>query len=312
MVKISGLLKKKLTTGHGKSEIVVTSNCQTHGIASSLQLMVPDCTAIPIWSLSGLDFIVDEINSKAHDGFIWLTILSEEQRVTVSNRLIKKPSIVLSIPEIFFDAFHPDMTYVQLTNGTLQESALGHYHSRIALWCFLNQIDSIRTIEAFNVRTFDQLGYFGKFENSMIGIKKAFTDCGLDIDPLSSILSHGNPFMHTFNHPKISVLAAFAESICKKLNLKTDLKHYEVPQVLRDVLLESGPIYPIYPEVGDFFGFQGTYASRRQDGRVLHLEDFISESFEMYSKTPKELFNREALFTDHFNNTMEYLVTTND
>lgn len=311
MARIAGILRKRLTTGHGKTQLVVTSNCQTHGIASSLQLMVADCAAIPIWSLSGLDFIVDEINSKAHDGFIWLTILNEEQRATVSNRLIKKPSMVLNIPEIFFDAFHPDMTYVQLTNGTLQESALGHYHSRIALWCFLNQVDATRTMEMFNLRTFDQLDYFGKFENSMTGLKNAFNDCELDIDPLSSILSHGNPFMHTFNHPKISVLASLAESICKKLNLKTDLKHYEVPQVLRDVLLESGPIFPIYPEVGDFFGFQGTYASRRQDGRVLNLEDFISESFGMYSKTPNELFNRNALFTDHFNKTMRNLVTTN-
>ena len=87
--------------------------------------MLPSFEAIPVWSLSGLDFVIEQINSKVKRDFIWVTTLVPEQQKKVLQDTNVYPSKVIQIPEIFFDAFHPDMTYVQLVNGELLESALG-------------------------------------------------------------------------------------------------------------------------------------------------------------------------------------------
>jgi Polysaccharide biosynthesis enzyme WcbI len=308
VASILGKLRRKFTTGQEMTQIVVTSNCQTHGIASSLQLMIPKCKTLPVWTLSGLDYVVEEISSKATEDFIWLTILTRDQQNSVLERLSVRPSKILEIPEIFFDAFHPDMTYVQLTNGALQESALGHYHSRISLWCFLNGLSTEQCLKLFNGTTYQSLGYFGKHEHALEELRNDIEKCGLDMAPLKRILTHKDAFMHTFNHPKLSLLAALSQSIIFKLELPTVMQQEEVSQVLRDVLLEAGPIYPIYPEIAEFFGVEGSYYSRRQDGRILSLFDFTYESFEIYKRIDNKLFNSGALFSDQFEAQMRTLV----
>ena len=301
-------VKNKFWTGQSKSIFVVTSNCQTHGIASSIDLMLPDSEAVPIWSLSGLDYVVEQINSKIKGDFIWLTILNEVDRNAVIEKLAVKPSQVLSIPEIFFDAFHPDMTYVQLRNGELLESALGHYHSKIALWLYLNGGSTESAMKYFTGSIYMQLGYMGKHEISMAGLKNTIIGSGLDLALFNETINHSDSFMHTFNHPKLKMLAALAEAACFKLGLIPTINHTEVDQVLRDVLFESGPIFPIYPEIASYYGLEGSYLLRRQDGRVLTFPEFTSESFKIYARIKTDQFNPQSLFTQNFNDTMNEIV----
>ena len=288
--------------------LVVTSNCQSHGISSSLDLMLPNFKSVPIWSLSGLDFIAKEINKNVRGDFIWLTILKEDDQKTVIGNLKKAPSRIIQIPEIFFDAFHPDMTYAQLNSGELLESALGHYHSKIVLWCFLNNLSTSDTLQFFEHQSFYKLGYLGFHENSMLQLKKSIANRGLDIYPFIGVIRHSESFMHTFNHPKVSILSAMAKSICLKLELSPAIDHFEVSQILRDVLFEAGPIFPIYPEIANFFGFEGTYMFRRQDGQILDLVDFIQKSFQIYGNVNTNKLNKEFLFTENFHKKMQEIV----
>jgi hypothetical protein len=285
--------------------LVVTSNCQSHGISSSLDLMLPNFRTVPIWSLSGLDCIADEINVNVRGDFIWMTSLNEDNQKTVIGNLKKAPSRVIQIPEIYFDAFHPDMTYAQLNNGELLESALGHYHSKIVLWCFLNNLSVSDTLQFFKHQSFYQLGYLELHKNSMLQLKKSIANCGLDLYPFLGVIRHSESFMHTFNHPKVSILSAMAKSICLKLELSPAVDHFEVSQILRDALFEAGPIFPIYPEIANFFGLEGTYMFRRQDGQILNLVDFIEKSFHIYEDINTNQLNKEFLFTENFHKRMQ-------
>ena len=297
-------MMSKLAPHLDENLLVVTSNCQTHGIALSLKMMLPNSASIPIWALSGLDYVVDEINSKVKRDFIWVTTLSTEQQDAVIRRLNCKPINVLQIPEIFFDAFHPDMTYVELKNRELLNSPLGRYHSKIAVWSHLNKFTPAQTLQFFNVRSYTLLGYLGRHENSMLGLKKAISDCGLEISLFNDVINHSDPFMLTFNHPKLSLLAAMAEAICFKLEFTPIMNQSEISGIARDGLFESGPIFPIYPGIADLYGLEGTYLSRGQDGRVLGLLDFLEESFRIYNQTPVDQFNQESLFTEFYNHQM--------
>jgi Polysaccharide biosynthesis enzyme WcbI len=270
--------------------------------------MVPNSSVVPIWSLSGIDFVVNEINSKAPEGFIWITTFEQEKCDAIVVRLARKPSRIIQIPEIFFDAFHPDMTYVQLRNGILLESALGHYHSKISLWLHLNGVKPVNLDDYYNFDVYKKLGYLSKYQESKQNLYSSFTSRDLNVDYAKEITSHGDMFMHTFNHPKINLLSALAESVCEKLEVDPAIRHFEVNQVLRDALFEAGPIYPVYPEIASFFGRSGSYLSRRQDGRVLNLSEFTSESFGMYSKVPIEEFNEESLFNRNFHSVMSEIV----
>lgn len=284
--------------------VIVTSNCQSHGISSSLSLMLPNFKLIPIWSLSGLSFIADEINTTVSQDFIWVTILNEDEQKFVLENLKITPSKIIRIPEIFFDAFHPDMTYVQLKNGKLLESALGQYHSKIVIWCFLNNLSVSKTLQFFTQHNYYQLGYLGLHEYSMLKLKESIAICGLEISPFIDVIHHSESFMHTFNHPKISILSAMAKSICLKLEISPVFDHFEVSQILRDALFEAGPIFPIYPEIANFFGLHGNYMFRKQNGEILNLVDFTEKSFSLYAKVNSNQFNRESLFTETFHEGM--------
>jgi hypothetical protein len=187
-------------------------------------------------------------------------------------------------------------------------SALGHYHSKISLWAYLNNIAISDTLKLFSTHTYECLGYFQKYSDAIQGLRNSILAVDLDVTLFDEFVYHSESFMHTFNHPKLKVLSAVAQSVCLQLEITPEIIHSEIPLVVRDVLFESGPIYPIYPEIADFFGITGTYSSRRADGRVLSLKEFVEESFEIYSKVSLDQFSQESLFTEFFQQQMKGLV----
>ena len=125
-------------------EILVTSNCQTTGIANSLKYLVGD-EKVSIASEWNLEHSVESFAEKNGGIFktlsFWVTSYSELEIKKVLE-IVKSNSKmeVIKIPQIYFDAYHPDLTYIIGKSGIV-ESPLVHYHSKIIFGCFLNRIN---------------------------------------------------------------------------------------------------------------------------------------------------------------------------
>jgi hypothetical protein len=279
-------------------KIIVTSNCQTHGIASALQQMVPSIEVIPIWKLSGDEFIVENLTNFQENEIIWVNSIKKENIRNFVDKSRIKLIKSFSIPEIFFDAFHPDMTYFLDKNKSIIESPIGHYHSKVAMWGFSQGKKIPEILEYYQIKIFEKLGYTNKFKNSINFMKNSFDNSNLNFDIMNEILFSREIFMHTFNHPKQVVLSRLAEFVCHELEYKPELNYRDFTEVSPDTLFNSGPIYPVFPSVANLFGYEGSTKFRKQDGTILSLEKFIEKSYQIY----KELDTQSTNFEDNFEN----------
>jgi hypothetical protein len=294
MTKFSSLFGKK------KTIIVVTTNCQTHGIAAALQQMIQGVEVLPIWKLSGDEHIVENLKKLINNEIIWVTSIKKDKIKEFVDKSKIKLAKSLIIPEIFFDAFHPDMTYFLDKDKNIIESPIGHYHSKIAMWGFVRGKKTSEIIDYFQFKNFEQLGYTNRYVSSIESMKNQFETSDLKFDIMNEIIYSREIFMHTFNHPKQLILSRIAEKICLDLDYIPALDYKEYTEVSSDILFNSGPIYPVFPSVANLFGNEGSTKFRKQDGEILSLEHFIEKSYQIYQKLNPQSINFEDNFEENY------------
>ena len=274
-------LQKNVLATPSKQPVIVTSNCQTHGIANSFS-QIFDWPTVPIWKLEGLEFVIAELRNRAEKNFIWISSFNSTEAIEISKEAGVQLGRHINIPEIFFDAFHPDMTYLQNNKLQYLNSPLGDTHSRIILYGYFANLSVDQTLNLFNEEVFFRLGYISNFESSLQNIKIHFQNSDIEIDAYLDGIVHRPPFMHSFNHPKIDLLTAIAENCGLKLGLSPKISANEYAQKCIDNLFQYGTIWPIYPEIAKYYGEEGSYLWRKADGSYLSLGRFVEESIIQY------------------------------
>ncbi|WP_078085543.1 GSCFA domain-containing protein [Microbulbifer mangrovi] len=262
------------------NKILVLGNCQATSMSTCLRLMLPDKKVYHLNSfvsdfgsfkerVDGCDLVVSQKN------------LSEPQ-VQYLNSEKKK---IFFYPRIAFPALHPDCVKV-LDDGSSLPSPLAGMHSSIVFWGWKNRFSEMETRSLFNSGVFKTLGFFDKYPTSKRALLSEGESVGVDLAPfIEGWLKQGN-FLHTFNHPKLFVMADLARELCQRAGLVTKVSFPE--NMLSDPSL-SGPVWPVYPEIADSYGFTGGREFKRADKdargaspEVLTLEEFIAECYEIY------------------------------
>lgn len=104
--------------------------------------------------------------------------------------------------------------------------------------------------------------------------------------------SRSGPFMHSVNHPKITVQL----DIARMLLSRTGLQIMESGIIPHDNLT-NGPVFPLYPEIGARLGVAGSYNFKGGGSyRAKDLKQFVSESFTVYRSAGDEGPDNEAFF----------------
>ena len=279
-----------------KKRILVLGNCQARSLAVCLQGLSGEVYARGIeLHLSGLEDRFTQRDPKLHAALSWYDCILAQPPYM--------PMIRDSFPDLFgkvqlfpalsFSAYHPDLVYIQVNSThTYLLGPLGHYNSAIAFWGFSNGLSVAETVELFNAWTYEALGYFDFWQSS----RQALLTQGECADfPLASYLdkwARTGSFMHSVNHPKLFVVADIAKEILTRLGLAS------IPaavQYLQDEQAD-GPVWPIFPEVGQRLGIEGHYYFKIQRGLfpagrpvvMLNLSEFVEGSFAVFAKYAKE------------------------
>jgi hypothetical protein len=206
-----------------------------------------------------------------------------------------------------FSAFHPDLVYIQVKRSkSFMLGPLGHYNSAIAFWGFSHGLAISETVELFNGRNYEALGYFDFWQSS----KQALLVQGETANfPLANHLdkwSRTGCFMHSVNHPLLFTIADIAKEILSNLGLPAVA---EAAQYLPD---ESGdgPVWPVFPEIGERLGISGHYFFKVERGLrpadrpvgMLNLAEFVKASFVAFAKHDREELVCERLALEAFQN----------
>ncbi|MBN8890840.1 MAG: hypothetical protein BGP12_08740 [Rhodospirillales bacterium 70-18] len=273
-----------------RRKLLVVSNCQTFGIVNCMQHIGAGVEA------DGLT--VHEAAGKS-DAF-YADLLGRYDHVFTVGHLraqVENPAYagrMSYLPTIYFPCYHPDLIYAS-HRGIGLDSPLGGYHSAIALACFLRGLSVADTVRMFNAKTYAAIGYFDGWDQSRDRLFAGFRSLGYPRleDAFYRWCAEGC-FMVSINHPRIRVLHSIAAEALRYIGIPVERRYAEVA----DNML-NGPIYPVYPEVGECYGVQGDYRFKLPGTNyTLGLEEFVALNFESYRELTPEAVTLDSPYRE--------------
>jgi hypothetical protein len=270
-------------------QILITGNCQRYPLASALGVIFPYAQIV---TTDLAQTFSDETTSSELElvagSLVWITQGTSSDAARILSALSGPKPHVLRIPVIGFAAFHPDICLV--SHGTNQSSVYPHFHSTIVAWSYRRGLPVKSAMSLFNEQTFEALGYYQAWEQSVQYLRQSFEDSDLANEFEHFFLSvkrHGM-FMHTFNHPNTMVIHKLSQIIAKRLN---EFHLEGLTQELIDVREDDSAFenvlstanWPLYPEIGAHLGIDGgEYCWKFEDQSIVGLEPFIRFMYESY------------------------------
>jgi hypothetical protein len=253
---------------------LLISHCQTFGLTNSLNLLAPGIEVEPmgIWGYR------DNIAAVSQN-------LSSYDRVLVLPDVLQTPGADFSnahrvdqIPGVLFRAYHPDLCYASGGNQSLAGPA-DSYHSMIAIAAFNRGLTVDDTLSLFNARSYEACGYMDLWQSERDALVTSFRSIGIDLSSELRRWAAGSAFMYSINHIRIACLYDIA-----KAYLTGDGIEVLDSDVLPPDNLAQGACFPVYPEIGEHLGVEGSYTFKKLDSyRRFTLSDFISRSFDLYA-----------------------------
>lgn len=256
--------------------IIVSSNCQTGGVAAALQEIFPDDVfmPIPLPTLSGEE---EERNfvGRLEGADIWVSNGLHEllDKYGLNSRVQ-----LVRIPRIRFSGFHPDLVYAkQLSTNKLIDP---HYNSAIVVWSYKNNIEIQKAKTFFNAENYWQLGYMSSWEPCVAGLKQLFKDTDVDFSEFFLGVRREGLFMYSLNHPKVQVLARLAKLIALRMGANKAVleKRIDIDDGLNEI------IWPLYPELGDELALPSAYEWKVENGKwLIGVEAYLEFAYANYT-----------------------------
>lgn len=261
--------------------IVVSSNCQTGGIAAALQVIFPDDLVIPVPMPSGDDHahLADQLRTAD----AWVSI----GRFDLAEPARRPAMQVVRIPKLIFSAFHPDLVRARRrsTGGLVTPPC----NSAIVVWAYRHRVAACDVAHLFNEATFRELGYLDRWDDSTTALARVFRESDLDFRRFYLAMRRQGVFMNTSNHPKASALATVAKLVALKLGADADIMDRTIE--INDGL--AGTIWPVYPAIGASLALPSSDEWKLEQGKVIRGTHAYVESsyhsFRMHDVPPDDL-----------------------
>ena len=258
--------------------IVVTSNCQTGGLHAALTAMLPQDTVVPLAWLAGEPVGLRDL---LRDADVWVCSAPRALAQGVLGDTGARAKLI-SVPPIWFPAFHPDGTQVPTRTGIELDGPAGPYHSKIVVWSWAHGFDADTALARFRPETFAALGYLDAWQPAVDTLRGLFEPTDIDFREWLLPLLRDGVFMLTNNHPRLNALVQMARQIAALLGADASVLRYRWELVLPDGLLATSYVWPLYPGVGESLDLPGGYVWRLPAGELLGLAEFVERSFARY------------------------------
>jgi hypothetical protein len=276
--------------------VIVASNCQTAGLTAALRILLPEqqVEAFPYSEAAGDGW--DRFVGKATVSDVLVTSAPEAWIDAVRREPALDGLQIVTVPEVVFSAFHPDLVYAWLPGPRTLEGVVGPYHSAIALWAFRRGLDCAATAALYTPAVFESLGYLSEWPGAVERLlARVSAHPGLDGKDFLLRLQHRGVFMHSVNHPRTEAIAQLARQIAMMLGGRARVLDEPVEDFLIDTLKAASFVWPVYPGVADELGLPGSLTWKLAHHRVIRLEEFLRLSFEAYAAAGNQTWTCQAL-----------------
>ena len=204
-------------------------------------------------------------------------------------------------PRLWFNAFHPDVAYVQGPAGPVQPP-LGTDHSSLVLYGWHRGLDAAGTVRLFNEAVFERLGFFDCWDAAKQAMLEEGEVVGFPLGQIFARLERQGCFMRTPAHPGLFASAEIARELVRRAGLPVAL---ETPEYYLDDAMLHLAVWPVYPEVGRRLGLPGVYAFKpaeppRATPTLLDLDEFVARAYEAYAHMPPEALACARLTTPEY------------
>ena len=264
-------------------KIVVSSNCQTAGLTIALRMLLPGADIAPFpYAGLGSDEMAGLAGQLSHAD-IWVVTAPKSVIDDVRSHGQFEQLQILTLPELYFDAFHPDLVYAWLPTQSTLDTPAGPYNSAIALWGWRRNLDVGETVALFTPEVFERLGYTKRWELSIARMKSDFDVHHLDHRHFILPLQRRGVFMHPVNHPTVAALAQLSRLLAARLGADAEVLAEPVENFMTDGLMAASTVWPVYPSIANALGMTGSFTWKLPSQAVVRLEEFIQGSFDMYA-----------------------------
>ncbi|MGU7771047.1 WcbI family polysaccharide biosynthesis putative acetyltransferase [Burkholderia sp. MR1-5-21] len=275
-------------------KISLVGICQVVGMAAYLRKQFPDAEVFS-YHMQPTSDRGEVINHLAGSDLIISQILPDHGMEEFSKEALHGiAKHVVIIPPLVFSGFHPDMIIIPHRGAPLN-SPIEVYHSRIIAAAYTLGLPDTQAANIANSLVFDRLGYFHHFNAAKDVFFELLRPYQLEEFARSrwdDWVARG-VFMHTPNHPNISILGEFALHAVKTVGVEPDASiEGKVDDIFDD---QHG--CPVYPEIARHLGVKGelnfrTYkrASNSEAERYMDIHRFAKNAYQIYHSLERDEF----------------------
>lgn len=198
---------------------------------------------------------------------------------------------VLSISNLFFAGYHPDIIVLGDV-GQRMDGALEQYHSRVALYGYMNNMSVEETVNLFNDDTFRRFDYYSDWRASINRFVASEARVDLPFTaPYVDLLAR-RIGMYVVNHPTPIVFLEWAKTLIQQLSARglVQSRDWNPEECALPHYFSDTSIFPVYPEIAAHHDlpFQGNYIFKRKGfgaASFLSLREFVQAEFEVFERS---------------------------
>ena len=258
-------------------------NCQVGGIADSLELLSNGSSVEGVVVSNDPKVLQSELSQYFQDIKNVVMIHDSVKAIISANTALAKFDLPenIYIPSVSFAAFHPDIQYAFVNGAVVKNGLDSDWNSRIMLWAYRNRLSQMETEHLFRDEVFQALGYFDEWDKSSVTLRKSFDECGFDYGRWMRSVQRTGVFMYGINHPMQIGMSQLAIQIAEKVFPNSHVVVEDLHTFTTDYL--SHIVWPVYPEIGDHLGVEGSY-HWRVARKHASLTEFIEMCFSSWDK----------------------------
>ncbi|MBV9394777.1 MAG: hypothetical protein JOZ84_10220 [Methylobacteriaceae bacterium] len=300
---LGSLRSKTLRRAASAPRIAVVANCQSFGTAYAMKLLNLDATVhrFPVLFKSWTSAKMLTRALKLYDHVFFQPFGPGYVRGGAWEEIVPELKDPILLPTLIFNGFHPDQVYVSNRDkpGEMIAGPMGPYHSALAFFAYRAGLPVDGALQLFNREVFEVVGYFDVWNDAVAAFLKEGKHFGLDFREDILRWTRRGCFMYSSLHPKPFVFLDYARQLMEKAGIATqpvNFDDYAVDDLVR------GAVYPVYPEIAEFYGIKGSYVFKGAKfsfelglGDFWDLRQFVTECYRVYTKYEgKQLTNERV------------------
>lgn len=272
-------------------KVGIIFNCQHRMLAEVLRQVRPDIE-VKDYDLAGLladpAFGGAVLEEMAGCDQVLSLQLGESFGRFASSALRGRVRHLTVLPAFTFAGFHPDMIYIESTNGMV-EGFTAAYHSRLAVAGFLEGLTPAQTTALYNALVMGRAGYFDVYAQERALLGQLLASFGIDLEPMLGRWAARGCFMHSINHPRHWCYADVALGLCQHAGLAAADAVVDADQI-SDALGQHAS-HPVLPPLARRLGVPAEAAFKPawpHADRAVPLERFVELEFECFAQVAAE------------------------